>query len=264
MLPELTALAGLVREVGRDEVLPRFGLVERHLKVDGSIVTEADHASQARLAAELSRRWPAYGMLAEESTPDEQARRLAEGDRGLWVVDPLDGTSNFAAGLPYFAVSVALVRGPETVLGVVYDPVRDEWFGAERGQGAYHNGAPLPRPPPPPPMRSTLAVVDFKRLPADLAMRLATAPPYGSQRSLGAVALDWCWLAAGRFHLYLHGRQRLWDYAAGELVLLEAGGHGATLQGRGRPRPSLEPRTAVAAADRSLFEAWTAWLGVPS
>ncbi|MCU0937038.1 MAG: inositol monophosphatase, partial [Gammaproteobacteria bacterium] len=100
--------------------------------------------------------------------------------------------------------------------------------------------------------------------PADLAMRLATAPPYGSQRSLGAVALDWCWLAAGRFHLYLHGRQRLWDYAAGELVLLEAGGHGATLQGRGRPRPSLEPRTAVAAFDRPLFEAWTAWLGVPS
>jgi myo-inositol-1(or 4)-monophosphatase len=263
MLPDLTALAHVVRGVARAELLPRFGLVERHLKLDGSIVTDADHASQAGLQAVLTRRWPGYGMLAEESTPEEQARQLAEGGGGLWVVDPLDGTSNFAAGLPYFAVSVALVAGGETLLGVVYDPVRDEWFGAARGGGAYRNGAPLPPPPPPPPMRSALAVVDFKRLPPELATRLATAPPYGSQRSLGAVALDWCWLAAGRFHLYLHGRQRLWDYAAGELVLREAGGLGCTLEGGAAPRASLTPRSAVGAFDPALFAEWIAWLGVP-
>ena len=73
--------------------------------------------------------------------------------------------------------------------------------------------------------------IDFKRLDGPLATRLATEIPYASQRSFGSVALDWCWLAAGRCHIYLHGRSHLWDYAAGELILAEAGGYSCTLDG---------------------------------
>jgi len=109
------------------------------------------------------------------------------------------------------------------------------------------------------PMAKTTACIDFKRLPPQLAARIAATPPYSSQRSIGSVALDWCWVAAGRFHLYLHGRQRLWDYAAGSLVLAEAGGYADTLDGTLAP-PTLAPRSAVCAADRGLFEEWCRYL----
>jgi len=260
MLPDLTALAEIVRAIARTELLPRFAAVEPRLKADGSIVTAADQACQSALTTALVDAWPGYRILGEEMTTAEQEALLARSDGGLWLVDPLDGTSNFAAGLPYFAVSIALVVDAETVLGLVYDPARDECFSARRGDGPLLNGVPLTRAPAPPPLRSTIAVVDFKRLDPALAARLATRPPYASQRSLGAVALDWCWLAAGRFHLYLHGRQGLWDYPAGELVLREAGGCSSTLEGRQVTPTSLTPRSAVGALDRGLFDQWSAWL----
>jgi myo-inositol-1(or 4)-monophosphatase len=76
------------------------------------------------------------------------------------------------------------------------------------------------------------------------------------------VALDWCWIAAGRCHVYLHGRQNIWDYAAGNLVLQEAGGHAMTLSGEPVFVSALQPRSAVAALDAALFEEWTRWLGI--
>lgn len=262
MTPDIDRLAQLVRDLARAEILPHAGGVARERKDDGSIVTEADRTMQARLGAALGERWPGIGVLGVEMTPAEQARLLAESGPGLWVVDPLDGTSNFAAGLPFFSVSVALLRAGSAALGLVYDPNRDECFAAERGRGVFLNGSPLAPPAPPPPMASALAAVDFKRLAPELAARLATRPPYGSQRSFGSVALDWCWLAAGRVHLYLHGRQRLWDYAAGELVLREAGGLSCTLEGEAVARPVLAPRSAAAARDPGLFRAWRQWLGI--
>jgi len=260
MLPDLTALAETVRAVARTELLPRFAAVERQIKADGSIVTAADRANQDALTAALAERWPRYRALGEEMTAAEQEALLASSEEGLWLIDPLDGTTNFTAGLPYFAVSVALVVSAKTVLGLVYDPIRDECFSARRGAGSLLNGAPIAQPPPPPPLRSAIAAIDFKRLDPVLGTRLVTRPPYGSQRSFGAVALDWCWLAAGRFHLYLHGRQGLWDYAAGELVLREAGGCSSTLEGRQAAPTSLAPRSAVGALDAGLFAQWSAWL----
>jgi myo-inositol-1(or 4)-monophosphatase len=88
-----------------------------------------------------------------------------------------------------------------------------------------------------------------------------TDTPYASQRSFGSVALDWCWLAAGRCHVYLHGRSNIWDYAAGNYIFEAAGGHAATLQGEAVFTAALTPRSSVAAVDRPLFEAWSAWLG---
>ncbi|MCE1181993.1 MAG: hypothetical protein LWW81_06760 [Rhodocyclales bacterium] len=138
--------------------------------------------------------------------------------------------------------------------------MRDEVFSAALGAGAYLNGQPLRVPAAPPPLAKTIACIDFKRLSAPLATQLAMHPPYSSQRSIGSVALDWCWVASGRFHLYLHGSQGLWDFAAGSLILSEAGGHGQTLVGEAVFNNTLEKRSAVCAGDAGLFAQWTRWL----
>jgi myo-inositol-1(or 4)-monophosphatase len=261
-LPDLHVLSELVRQAAREELLPRFAEVQREFKRDGSVVTVADRAMQDRLQAALHERWPAYPLLGEEMSEQEQARLARGAGTGLWVLDPLDGTSNFAAGVPFFAVSLALLVERRAVLGMVYDPARDETFSAASGLGAWLNGQALRPRRLGLPLRRALAAVDFKRLPTELATRLAAHAPYGSQRSLGSVALDWCWVAAGRFHVYIHGRQMLWDYAAGHLVLSESGGRSCTLAGEPVLEASAGPRSAVAALDPDLFATWCEALGV--
>lgn len=105
-----------------------------------------------------------------------------------------------------------------------------------------------------------MGLIDFKRLKPELAAKLATSPPYASQRSFGSGALDWCMIASGRCHLYLHGGQRLWDYAAGQLILSEAGGVSATLDGDAVFQNGLSARTIVAATSPELFASWQRWL----
>ncbi len=259
MTPDLQHVQSLLIATARTELLPRLAHVSRQTKADGSFVTEADLAMQERLTARLQAQWPHIRLLGEEMSAAEQTRLLAD-RQPLWCLDPLDGTSNFAAGIPYFAVSLALIQQGRVVLGVVYDPLRDECFAASDDTPATLNGDPLQRACADLALPQSTAVVDFKRLPASLAARLASAPPYASQRSFGAVALDWCWLAAGRGHLYLHGKQNLWDYAAGHFIFQRTGGHAATLTGEPVFTPALQARTAVAAVNSALFTAWHAWL----
>jgi myo-inositol-1(or 4)-monophosphatase len=178
----------------------------------------------------------------------------------LWCVDPIDGTSNFVNGLPYFAVSVALMKKGRSVLGVVYDPVADEVFYAEKGGGAFLNGERLPIKEHVPHLRNAMAQVDFKRLPERLARELVAAPPYSSQRNFGASTLEWCYVAAGRFDVYLHGGQKLWDYAAGSLILEEAGGLMSSLSQDDFWADTLWQRSAIAARDPSLFDTWKRWV----
>src|SRR5690606_28527899 len=200
---ELVApLLTVVREVAAREIMPRFLKVAHSRKADGSLFTEADLATQDALRAGLSALVPAP-VLGEEMSQQEQALQWLEGDAGLWCVDPIDGTSNFVNGLPYFAVSVALMRHGRPVVGVVYDPVSDEAFHAARGSGAFLNGEPLPIKTYVPVLKNAMAGVDLKRLERRLAQSLATAPPYMSQRNYGASALEWCYAAAGRFDVYL-------------------------------------------------------------
>ncbi len=260
MKPSLEALARILKEAACAELLPRFARVERGFKADGSIVTEADTAMQARVLNALQEGWPEIPLLGEEMSTAEQQALLADSPEGLWLLDPLDGTSNFAAGIPYFCVSLALLRGGEVVLAIIYDPLRDECFSAESGNGARLNGEPLHVPPQLPPLERTMGLVDFKRLAPALAARLASAPPYASQRSFGSGALDWCMIATGRCHLYLHGGQKLWDYAAGQLILKEAGGHATTLEGEPVLMPALATRSVAAASSRDLYNRWSAWL----
>lgn len=217
---------------------------------------------QSRLQHDLAGLFPAYDLLGEEMSRAQQQARLARADRGLWILDPLDGTSNFTVGIPYFAVSLALVINGCVELGIVYDPVRRECFHAVRGQGAWLNTGLLGERRPLTPLAKGIGLVDYKRLPAELALRFVEAPPYSSQRSFGSVALDFCWLAAGRGHVYLHGRHNLWDYAAGLLILREAGGHAVTLDGDRDPPLSLEPRSTAAALDAGIFRDWCDWLGI--
>lgn len=262
MLPELERVQDLIIEAAELELLPRFAEAEREFKADGSIVTAADTAMQGRLRAALQAAWPEYEFLGEEMPAAEQRERLGASARGLWCLDPLDGTSNFAAGLPFFSVSLALIVDGRPVLGVVYDPVRRECFAARRGEGVRLNGEPLARRVPALGLGQAIAAVDFKRLAPPLARRLAETPPYASQRSFGSVALDWCWVACGRFHVYLHGKQKLWDYAAGSLILSEAGGYQCTLEGEPVFRAEIAPRSAVAALDHGLYQEWRRWLGI--
>lgn len=260
-LPDLKLLRQLMRTCAQEELLPRFADVGRQIKRDGSIVTEADHAMQDRVQKELASHWPEYDFLGEEMPGRKHAALTTGGRQGLWVLDPLDGTSNFAAGVSFFSVSLALLIDGRPELGLVYDPIRDECFVAQRGRGSWLNGLSMgTQVPVHLPLARTIAVVDFKRLDPALAAKLGAEPPYGSQRNFGSSALDWCWLADGRFHVYLHGGQKLWDYAAGILILTEAGGHAVTIGGEAVFTSGLTPRSVVAARDPELFQTWKAWV----
>lgn len=256
----LDAVVDLVCTTAQRELLGRFRYVRGERKADGSVITAADTAMQSELVRALEQRWPEIVVLGEEMSAHAQEQALAAPGGQLWCIDPLDGTTNFAAGFPFFSVSLALIENGEPVLGVVYDPVRDECFTATRGGGAALNGAPVTASSGQVTLQGAVAVVDFKRLPNALAQRLVANPPYASQRNLGSVALEWAWLASGRSHLYLHGAQKIWDLAAGSLILAEAGGQSSTLQGHPTLVADVKPHSAVAAASPSLHSQWMDWL----
>ncbi|MDH5378549.1 MAG: inositol monophosphatase, partial [Gammaproteobacteria bacterium] len=207
------------------------------------------------LIYQLGSHWKDIDVLGEEMTKEEQQAKLESG-RPLWCLDPLDGTTNFVSGFPVFSISLSLIIDNEIRMGLVYDPMRDELFAAEKGRGAKLNSNKLGLKKIPRSLKRSIAIVDFKRLSPALATGLATQPPFASMRSIGSVALDWCWLAASRCHVYLHGRQNLWDYSAGNLIFSEAGGHSSTLEDEPVFSNKLEPRSAVGAVEAELFSEW--------
>jgi len=263
MTIKLETLQNILQETAHKELLPRFQQSQVQEKSDGSLVTEADLAMQAAVEHALQKYWSDIPLLGEESSPEQQQALLDTAER-LWVLDPLDGTSNFAAGLPFFAVSLALLEAGEVRLGMIYDPIHQECFYAEKHQGAWLNGQQLYTKAPQTPLSKGIGLIDFKRLPSELAFKLASKPAYSSQRSLGSVVLDWCWLATGRVHVYLHGKQKLWDFAAASLVLSEAGGHALTLEGECVFQAQLAPRSVAAALDADIFQQWCEYLGISS
>lgn len=259
-IPALDLLSEIVRTTAKHELLPRFARIHQEFKTDGSIVTEADYSMQQSLQDKLHANWPQIAFLGEEMSAREQQAILSDSSKGVWVVDPLDGTSNFSLGIPFFAVSLALILDGRIELGIVYDPVRDECFCAQRGRGSRLNDDKLDLTTLRDIDRMTIGLVDFKRLESGLAGKLVSEPPYKSQRSFGSVALDWCWIAAGRGDVSVHGKQKLWDYAAGHLILAEAGGYSASLQGETVFNGELDSRSAVLAINQLLFDAWLAYL----
>jgi myo-inositol-1(or 4)-monophosphatase len=255
----LDAITDVVRRVARDEVLPRFRLSKSSKKADGTLLSEVDGAAQDALVAALQAIAPG-AVLGEEMPESIQAAAWASGDAGLWCIDPLDGTTNFVHGLPFFSISVAYLQGGRTTHGVVYHPLQDELFAAVRGGGATLNGSSLAVRSTSVPLNDALAAIEPKQLAPHLRVVLARRPPYYSMRNFGAGTLDWCYLAAGRFDVFLHGGQKLWDYAAGALILEEAGGVVETIEGAPFWTASPWQRSVIAAGHASTFTEWAAWV----
>jgi len=218
-----------------------FGGEQRiRYKGEADLVTDVDERAERVISEMLRGAFPDYGMLAEEG-----GRTAGEGD-ARWIVDPLDGTTNFAHGLPIFSVSIALEKSGEVVLGVVHDPMGEETYVAERGGGATLNGEPIKVSETEELGRALLATgfpYDRAGIPAALELfgRLATVTQ--GMRRLGSAALDLCYVAAGRVDAYYERGVHAWDVAAGALILEEAGGRVTDYEGR---KPDLEGEDIVA------------------
>lgn len=251
----IDALVEAVREVGRTEILPRAQRVRGERKGDGSLFTEADTAAQAALIPRL-RGLHDCPVIGEEMTREAQRAAWGRGTGAAWCVDPIDGTTNFLQGIPYYAVSVALIEQGRPRLGVVYNPAMDETFHAAAGEGAYLDGVRIASRPAPAGLAEAVASVELKRMPRTAAVRLARELPWYSYRNFGAAALDWCWLAAGRFDVYLHASHMLWDYAAGALVLAEAGGAMSTFEDDDFFAGGPWSKSVLAGRDAGLFAQW--------
>lgn len=229
MNPTLLDLEILARQAG--EILRvHFG---RCLQIGHKgiidLVTDADRHSEDFLLSEIRRCFPGQRVVAEESGG------LDGNDGQTWYIDPLDGTVNYAHGLPIFAVSIAYAENSLVRLGVVYDPMRGECFSAERGQGAYLNGHRL-RVSVAESLDQSLLVTGF---PYDIRTNPQNNLDYFARfalqaqavRRLGSAALDLCYVAAGRFDGYWEIRLQAWDVAAGGLIAEEAGAKVTNLSG---------------------------------
>ena len=233
----LKAGRGLARDFGEVENL------QVSMKGPGDFVSAADRRADKTLIAELQKARPTYALLTEESgeiSGTDGAHR--------WIVDPLDGTTNFLHGIPFFAISVALEREGKTVAGIVYNPILNELYTAERGNGAFLNDRRLRVAG-----RRTIAdCILGSSLPrsglAGMAQEEMTriGPRTAGVRSLGAAALDLAWVASGRLDGFWHHQLEPWDFAAGLLLVREAGGFVTDLAGRDR---TLESGAVVAGND---------------
>jgi myo-inositol-1(or 4)-monophosphatase len=252
MNPALKDLERLARQSG--EIL-RLGYGHEH-QVDYKnvidLVTEVDRKSEAFLLGEILRLFPGHQIVSEEIglVPG----RIAD----QWYVDPLDGTVNYAHGIPIFSVSIAYAHEGVLTLGVVFDPLRDELFAAELGQGAWCNGNRL----------KVSRVTDLNR------SLLVTGFPYDAWttdhdnldnfgrfaritqgvRRLGSAALDLCYVAAGRFDGYWELSLKPWDLAAGALIAAEAGAVVTSLSGQ---TEILAPQCSILAAPPVLYQKMT-------
>ncbi len=191
-------------------------------------VSDADRAAEETVRELLAAERPEDGLLAEEGSRAE----AASGRR--WVVDPLDGTVNYLYGFPAWCVSVALQDGEGSAVGVVHDPLRDETFRAGRGEGSFLNGSPLTVRQRDDLSRSLIATgfgYDRERRAWQADVLRRVLPEVRDIRRAGAAALDLSWLAAGRLDGYWERGLSAWDWAAGRLLVEEAGGVVAELPG---------------------------------
>jgi len=221
----LNVMIAAARKAGR--ALKRdFGEVEKlqvSLKGPANFVTAADRRAEETLYQELTKARPGYGFLGEE-----QGRREGTDKNNTWIVDPLDGTTNFLHGIPQFAISIALEREGTMVAGLIYNPVSDEMFIAERGKGAFLNDQRI-RVAARKQLSDSVIACGLPHIGrCDLALGAKETGLMQAQvaglRRFGAAALDLAWIAAGRLDAYWERNLKPWDMAAGIVLVREAGG----------------------------------------
>lgn len=219
----LKASKGILRDFGE---VSQLQVSEKSL---GNFVSSADLRIEKNLCAELSKARPTFGIISEEGG---KIKECEDDSDTYWIIDPLDGTKNFLHGIPHFAISVAVVIKGESIIGVTYDPTKDELFAAEKGGGAFVN-------------HQRLRVSNRKELRESL---VATGPSvlhsnkektvflekvrdsFFGFRRLGASTLDLAYVAAGRLDAFVESCPNIWDTAAGALMVTEAGGSCSNFQ----------------------------------
>lgn len=247
MEPVIEELVAWARQAGS---ILRNGYGKHH-QVDHKgrvdLVTEMDHRSEAYLLEQIRAHFPDHSIVTEESG------FLPGADQARWYIDPLDGTTNYAHDIPFFCVSLAYARNNQLELGVVYEPMRDECFSAQRGKGAWLNGEPIHVSEAREMLRSLL-VTGFPYEPhnqqeSNLPAFAHFTPLSQGVRRLGAAALDLCFVAAGRCEGYWEQTLQPYDFAAGALIVEEAGGRVTNLEGQ----PDLfHPPYAILAGNPSI------------
>jgi myo-inositol-1(or 4)-monophosphatase len=237
--PELNFIADLARGAGQI-VLEHYGKVRRltktHIAASEEAVTDADRASQRFIAGALRQKFSADGIIGEESDTGTSITFDVSNPRGRnWVIDPIDGTNNFIAGLGNFAVCIGLLDAGYPVLGVVYDVTRDVMYSAARGHGATRDGQAIHAPDTPINESSLLMMT------SNLVGKNGRTPAWASRwigqtvwkaRILGSAALEAVQVAAGVSHGAVTVNGKLWDVAAPAAIVLEAGGLVTDLEGK--------------------------------
>jgi fructose-1,6-bisphosphatase/inositol monophosphatase family enzyme len=234
-MPDLDRIARIIRETAAVEIMPRFCALEAsdiREKKPGDIVTVADVAAERRLLAALADAAPGSVALGEEGVAEDPARLdLLAGTAPVWVIDPIDGTNNFAKSVPRFAVIVAYVVGGVVEAGWIYHPPSDAMVVALRGAGAWSDGRRL----------AVAGEAHGKNLAGSaygrtqggvrMAKALDDSGRVGAMQNRGCSGLEYMELAAGASHFSFHSRSLPWDHAAGMLITTEAGGLASFLDG---------------------------------
>jgi myo-inositol-1(or 4)-monophosphatase len=249
----LNVMMKTARKAGR-ALLKDFGEVENlqvSSKGPGDFVSRADHAAELTIKTDLMAARPTYGFLGEEGGEIE-----GEDPTRRWIVDPLDGTTNFLHGLPHWAVSIALEHKQQIVAGVIYDPVKDEMFYAEKGAGAFVNESRL-RVSGRAKMTDCLFATGLPwsgrgDLPATLQDLARLLPACAGVRRFGAASLDLAYVAAGRYDGFWERGLQLWDIAAGLVILREAGGIVEPLD----KDATLDAHSALVCANGLIFDSF--------
>jgi len=216
------------RAAGQAALAARSQVLQAHSKGPRDLVTNGDYAAQESAINTILASFPDHSILSEEG----EGRR--SDSPHCWILDPIDGTTNYYRGLPFYSVSIALEVDGETLVGAVYDPVRQEMFSAMRGQGAYCDGERI----------RVREITDLRECVFSLGLaydtpsmeRMLTAttqvvPLCSTLRELGSAALALSYIACGRLDAYMHPSLKPWDAAAGALILREAGGKMTNSQG---------------------------------
>ncbi len=211
----------VVKEVGQWMLAQRVAVNEIEIKTPNNLVSFVDKQSERKLVEAFTKIFPEAGFIAEEGTGEKA-------EEWNWVIDPLDGTTNFLHGVPIWCISVALCQNQDPVLAVIYDPNKDELFTAVRGQGAFLNGQPM-KVSSQSVLRDSLLVTgfpydDFGREEAYIGLFRHLMKETRGIRRLGSAALDLAWVACGRFEAFYEYGLNPWDVAAGCLLVQEAGG----------------------------------------